>query len=185
MKRFAAASLLVFSLIACGGPSEEDVLTPEKIRASESAPELPDIQLSENPEPPPAPPAPEQPTLNELGNGMMDNAVEVDPLAPAAEGAIPAAFQDRWGQRPADCRPGDVIGGGLVISGDSLMSGESVGRLVEVVSDYPERFTGMFTYDGQTRQEELVLTGSSNTLIRIAGGQRYAYRRCRVASPTG
>ena len=65
------------------------------------------------------------------------------------------------------------------------MSRESVGRLVEVVSDYPERFTGVFEYDGQERQEELVLTGSSNTLIRIAGGQRHAYRRCRVASPTG
>ena len=185
MKRLAAASLLVLCLAACGGPSEEDVLTPDKIRASESAPELPDIQLSENPEPPPAPAEPEQPVLNELDNEMMANAVEVDPLAPAAEGAIPAAFQDRWGQRPADCRQGDTIGGGLVIGGDSLMSRESVGRLVEVVSDYPERFTGVLEYDGQERQEELVLTGSSNTLIRIAGGQRYAYRRCSVASPTG
>ena len=185
MKRLAAASLLVLSLIACGGPSEQDVLTPDKIRASESAPELPDVQLSENPEPPPAPAEPEQPELNELDNEMMENAVETDPLAPAAEGAIPAAFQDRWGQRPSDCRGGDTIGGGLVIGGDSLMSRESVGRLVEVVSDYPERFTGIFEYDGQERQEELVLTGSSNTLIRIAGGQRYAYRRCRVASPTG
>ena len=183
MKPIIAASLLVLGLTACGGPSEEDVLTPDKIRASESAPELPDIQLSENPEPPPPPPEPEQPELNELDNAMMENVV--DPLAPAAGGAIPAAFQDRWGQRPADCRPGDTIGGGLVIGGDSLMSRESVGRLVEIVSDYPERFTGIFEYDGQERQEELVLTGSSNTLIRIAGGQRSAYRRCRVASPTG
>jgi len=185
MKPIIAASLLVLSLTACGGPSDEDVLTPEKIRASESAPELPDIQLSENPEPPPAPAAPEQPQLNELENAMLENAIKADPLAPAAEGGIPAAFQDRWGQRPADCRPGDVVGGGLIIGGDSLRSGESVGRLVEVVSDDPERFTGLFEYDGQERQEELVLTGSSNTLIRIAGGQRYAYRRCRVASPTG
>ena len=65
-----------------------------------------------NPEPPPAPPAPEQPVLNELDNAVMENEVELDPLAPTAEGAIPAAFQDRWGQRPADCRPGDTIGGG-------------------------------------------------------------------------
>ena len=185
MKPIIAVSLLALSLTACGGPSEEDVLTPDKIRASESAPVLPDIQLSENPEPPPAPPAPEQPVLNGLDNAVVENEVELDPLGPTAEGAIPAAFQDRWGQQAADCRPGDTIGGGLLIGGDSLMSRESVGRLVEVVSDYPERFTGVFEYDGQERQEELVLTGSSNTLIRIAGGQRYAYRRCRVASPTG
>jgi hypothetical protein len=43
MKPTIAASLLVFSLAACGGPSEEDILTPDKVRASESAPELPDI----------------------------------------------------------------------------------------------------------------------------------------------
>jgi len=180
MKPILAASLMLLTLSACGGPSEEDVLTPEKIRASESAPQLPDIQLSENPEPPPAPAEPE-PTVNELDNAMTANEVEADPLAPAAEGAIPAAFQDRWGQRPADCRPGDTIGGGLVVGGDSLMSRESVGRLVEVVSDYPERFTGIFEYDGIERQEELVLTGSSNVLIRNG----VTYRRCRAANPTG
>jgi len=180
MKPILAASLLVLTLSACGGPSEEDVLTPDKIRASESAPELPDIQLSENPEPPPAPAEPE-PTVNELDNAMVENEVGVDPLAPAAGGAIPAAFQDRWGQRPADCRPGDTIGGGLLVGGDSLMSRESVGRLVEVVSDSPERFTGIFEYDGMERQEELVLTGSSNVLIRNG----VPYRRCRAASPTG
>ena len=180
MKPLAAASLFILCLTACGGPSEEDVLTPDKIRASESAPELPDVQLSENPEPPPAPPEPEQPALNEADNAVMENEVEPDPLAPTAEGAFPAAFRDRWGQRPADCDSG-----GLVISGDSLSTGVSVGRLVEVTGNYPERFMGVFDYDGEERQEELVLTGSSNTLIRIAGGQRYAYRRCRVASPTG
>ena len=179
MKPIIAASLLALTLAGCGGPSEEDVLTPDKIRASESAPELPDVQLSENPEPPPAPAEPEQPVLNELDNGMVENAI--DPLAPAVGGAIPAAFQDRWGRVPADCRPGDTIGGGLVIGGDSLMSRESVGRLVEVVGDSPERFTGIFEYDGQERQEELVLTGSSNVLLRNG----VPYRRCTVASPTG
>ena len=179
MKPIIVASLFALTLAACGGPSEEDVLTPDKIRASESAPELPDVQLSENPEPPPAPPEPEQPVLNELDNGMIEN--EVDPLAPAAEGAIPAAFRDRWGQKPADCRPADTLGGGLVIGSDRLMSRESVGRLIEVVGDSPERFTGIFEYDGQERQEELVLTGSSNVLLRNG----VPYRRCSVASPTG
>ena len=179
MKPILAASLLALTLAACGGPSEEDVLTPDKIRASESAPEMPDIELSENPEPPPAPAQPEEPVLNEVDNGMMAN--EVDPLAPSAEGAIPASFQDRWGQRPADCRAGDTIGGGLVISGDSLMSRESVGRLVEGVSSGSGRFTGVFDYDGQQQQEELVLNAGGDVLVRNG----VPYRRCSVASPTG
>ena len=181
MKPILAVFLLALTLAACGGPSEEDVLTQDRIRASESAPELPDVQLSENPEPPPAPPEPEQLEVNELDNALVENEVEADPLAPTADGPIPAAFQDRWGQTPADCRPG----GGVIITGDSLMSRESVGRLVEVAGDFPERFIGLFEYDGVEREEELVLTGSSNTLIRIAGGQRYAYRRCSAARPTG
>jgi len=180
MKPILAALMLAFTLVACGGPSDEDVLTPDRIRASESAPELPDVELSENPEPPPAPKEPEEPLLNELDNGMMENGLEADPLAPAA-GGIPAAFQDRWGQRPADCRAGDTVGNGLIVGGDSLMSRESVGRLVEVVSDYPERFTGVFEYDGMEQQEELVLTGSSNVLIRNG----VPYRRCSAAAPTG
>ena len=184
MKPIIAVSLLVLTLAACGGPSKEDVLTPEKIRASESAPELPDIQLSENPEPPPAPPIQEQPVFNEVDNEVVENEVAPDELAPAPAGAIPAAFQDRWGRGPDDCSGGG-IGNGLVIAGDNLRSADSVGTLQQVIGDYPERFVGLFDFGGQVREEQLTLTGSSNTLIRISNGQRYAYRRCRVASPTG
>lgn len=181
MKQIAVALLLAVAVSACGSPSDEDVLTEEKIRASQSAPELPDVQLSENPEPPPAPPPPvEQPLDN-----LLENAVKENETLPVADGPIPAAFQDRWGSVPADCRPGDVVGGGLVITSDTLMSRESVGRLREVVGDEPERFTGLFEYDGVSRDEQLVLTGSSNTLVRIAGNQRYVYRRCSAARPTG
>ena len=70
-------------------------------------------------------------------------------------------------------------------SAEALMSGESVGRLSQATEDSPERFSGIFEYDGVEREEQLVLTGSSNTLIRISGGQRYAYRRCGAARPTG
>jgi len=183
MKPIVAASLLVFCLAGCGGPSEEDVLTDEKIRASQSAPQLPDIELSDNPEPPPAPVV-EEPLANELGNELgnelMDNAVEA-----VADGPIPPAFQARWATRSEDCRPGEVLGNALVITPDTLMSGESVGRLSQATEDSPERFVGIFEYDGSEREEQLVLTGSSNTLIRISGGQRYAYRRCGAARPTG
>jgi hypothetical protein len=65
------------------------------------------------------------------------------------------------------------------------MTGESVGRLTQVTEGSPERLVGLFEYDGAEREEQLVLTGSSNTLIRISGGQRYAYRRCGAARPTG
>jgi len=181
MKPIIAVSVLVLCLSGCGSPSDEDVLTEDKIRASQSAPELPDIQLSDNPEPPPAPaPVVEEPLANELENEVVDNAIE-----PVEGGPIPAAFQARWGTVPADCRPGEVLGNALVITSDTLMTGESVGRLSQVVGDDPERFVGLFEYDGAEREEQLVLTGSSNSLIRISGGQRYAYRRCGAARPTG
>ena len=176
MKPIVVASALLLTLTACGGPSEEDVLTPEKIRASESAPVLPDVELSENPEPPPAPaPPPEDPTLNELGNEVE----EPEPVD--VEDMIPAAFQDRWGTRPADCRPGDVVGNGLLVGPESLMTGEAVGRLVEVVSSGPGRVAAVFDYDGEQQVEELTLSGGGNALVRNG----VTYRRCSAASPTG
>ena len=128
----------------------------------------------------PTPVVVDEPALNDVENGMMDNEV-----LPITNGPIPAAYQDSWGTSPADCQPGDVTGNGLLVTSDSLMSSQSVGRLQEVVGNYPERFVGIFDYDGEEREEQLVLTGSSNTLIRIAGPQRYIYRRCRAAGPTG
>ena len=88
----AAASFIALALAACGGPSDEDILTQDKIRASESAPELPDIELSENPDPPPAPPEPEVPELNELDNEVDGNVIEA-----GVPGNVPPAFQGLWG----------------------------------------------------------------------------------------
>jgi len=181
MKPIVAASLLALCLSACGGPSDEDVLTRDKIRASESAPQLPDIQLSENPEPPPAPPKPEEPLANELDNAAMENVVEIE-----TQGTVPPAFQSLWGQVPSDCRPGAVGGTGLLIGPDSFSFADSTATLQAVLGDYPERFTGRFADEaGTEHREELVLTGSSNVLIRTSDGQRTTYHRCRAASPTG
>ena len=177
MKRRAAASLLILALSACGGPSDEDVLTPDKIRASESAPVLPDIQLSENPEPPPAPPEPEVNELNELGNAALENVVEIE-----TQGTIPPAFQALWGRVPSDCSTGAITGTGMLIGPDSISVAESTVSLQGVLGDYPERFSGRFADEsGYERREELVLTGSSNVLLR--NGVRY--RRCGAAPPTG
>ena len=179
MKKILAASLLALSLSACGGPSDEDVLTEERIRASESAPVLPDVQLSENPEPPPAPPEPEEeePLLNEL-----DNAVEDEVIEAGVPGTIPPAFQALWGVNPSDCRAGDVTGNAIMITGDQILSIASVGSLQGVLDDSPGRFVGRFSYDGgEDRREQLVLSGSRNVLVRNG----VTYRRCGAGAPTG
>ena len=179
MKPIIAASLLVLTLTACGGPSEEDVLTEEKIRASESAPVLPDVELSENPEPPPAPPEPEEeePTLNEF-----DNAVEDEVIEAGVPGSIPPAFQALWGVNPSDCRAGDVTGNAIMITGDQILSAASVAALQGVLDDSPGRFEGRFVYDGgEERRETLSLGGGRNVLVRNG----VTYRRCGAGQPTG
>lgn len=181
-KLLAIASLFVFPLSACGSPSDEDILTDAKIQASQSAPELPDVQLSENPEPPPAPPPlPEEPPGNEL-----ENAIENDVIPAGVPGTIPPAFQALWGVVPSDCRPGDVTGNAIMITGDQILAADSVGSLQGVLGDYPGRFEGRFAFDDATEgREQLALSGNRNVLIRTSGGQQVTYRRCGAGRPTG
>jgi len=179
-KPLAFASLLVLSLSACGSPRDEDVLTQEKIRASESARELPEINLSENPEPPPAELPKDEPELNEADNAV-ENAMEIE-----TQGSIPPAFQALWAMVPSDCRPGNVVGSGMLVSEDAIIFANSAASLLGVLGDYPRRFVGRFGDEsGLEQREELVLTGSGNVLTRTSGGQRLTYRRCIAARPTG
>jgi hypothetical protein len=181
IKPLAFASLFVLLLSGCGSPSDEDVLTADKIRASESAPELPEINLSENPEPPPAPPPKAEPVLNELNDMAAENVVEIE-----TQGSIPPAFQALWARVPSDCRPGNVVGSGMLVSEDALIFADSAASLLGVLGDYPGRFAGRFGDEsGFEQREELVLTGGSNVLIRTSGGQRLTYRRCVAPRPTG
>lgn len=182
-KLLALTSLSVLTLSACGSPSEEDVLTDAKIQASQSAPQLPDVQLSENPEPPPAPPPPvvERPDLNQL-----DNMIDGEVAETGVPGTIPPAFQGRWGMAPEDCGPGDNLGTGMLVTADSIGLGDSVGYLQSVLADYPGRFVGQFEYgDGGQRREQLTFPGNRNVLVRVTGGERIVYRRCGAARPTG
>jgi hypothetical protein len=180
MKPLAIASLFALALSACGSPSDEDVLTEDKIRASQSAPELPDIQLSENPEPPPAPPPTPEPALNETENSV-ENVVEIE-----TQGSIPPAFQALWAMAPSDCRQGNVVGSGMLVSDDALIFADSAASLLGVLGDYPGRFAGRFGDEsGFEQREELALTGGGNVLTRTSGGQRSTYRRCGSARPTG
>ena len=184
VRPLALASSFVLLLSACGSPRDEDVLTQDKIRASESAPELPEINLSENPEPPPAAPPKEEPVLNEAENGVengLENAVEIE-----TQGSIPPAFQALWARVPSDCRPGNVVGTGMLVSEDALLFADSAASLLGVLGDYPRRFAGRFgDENGFEQREELVLTGRGNVLIRTSGGQQSTYRRCGAAHPTG
>ena len=99
MKLLPVACLVLLMVSACGGPKQEDVLTGNKIRASESAPEMPEVQLSENPEPPPALPPPE-PTLNEQNNAVDENVIEA-----GVPGNIPPAFKDYGAWLPPIAAP--------------------------------------------------------------------------------
>jgi hypothetical protein len=182
--RFAAATLsLTLLLAACGSPQDEDKLTPESIEASQSAPEKPDIALSNNPEPEPAP-APEPPS-NETENGLAegDNAMLGNELVPSGTTPIPAAFHGRWGVSVEDCidprRDGSEA---IVVSANRLELPDASGQLLQTLGNYPERFIGMFGYNGDAgrwaQKEELSLTGSSNVLVRDADGERFRYRRC-------
>jgi hypothetical protein len=178
MKPLAVASLILLALPACGGPKEEDVLTGDKIRASQSAPELPDVQLSENPEPPPAPPPPPEPTVNELNNAVDENVIEA-----GVPGNIPPAFQGLWGVTASDCRPGEVAGNAVLLTGDQIISADSVASLAGVLGDSPQRFEGRFTgAGGYESHEQLVLGGGGNLLTRSSGGERTVYQRCIGAS---
>jgi hypothetical protein len=180
MKPLAVASLILLALPACGGPKEEDVLTGDKIRASQSAPELPDVQLSENPEPPPAPPPPE-PTANELDNAADENVIEA-----GVPGNVPPAFQGLWGVTASDCRPGEVSGNAILLTSDQMISTGSVASLGGVLADSPGRFDGRFTGEGgYESREQLTLGGGGNLLTRNSGGTRTVYQRCIGARPTG
>lgn len=177
MKRFVAVSL-IFGLAACGGPSSEDVLTADKIKASESAPELPDVQLSENPEPPPAPPVVEEPVSNEL-----DNAVEENAVAAGIQGNIPPAFQGLWGVAASDCRSGEVGGNAILLTSDQMISTGVVASLGGVLADSPNRFDGRFTGEGgYESREQFTLGGGGNLLTRNSGGTRTVYQRCIAAA---
>ena len=184
MRHFAVALSLSLALAACGGPKDEDKLTADAIRASESAPELPEINLSENPEPEPAPPTAAEPG-NDLGNLIEANEVDgSDELAPLpGSEPIPAAFHGRWGMTIEDCtdprREGSTA---LVVGATSIELPNASGRLAQTAGNFPERFIGSFIFNGDQgrwmSREELSLTGSSNVLIRDSNGERLRYRRC-------
>jgi hypothetical protein len=178
MKPILVASLIALTLAACGGPSDEDKLTAEKIRASESAPELPDIQLSENPEPPPAPPPVENLAEKELGNELEGNVVEA-----GVPGNVPPAFQGLWGVAASDCRPGEVAGNSILLTGEQIISADNVSSLQGVLADSPGHFEGRFTGEGGYEAREVfTLGGGGNLLTRTSGGGRTVYQRCIGAS---
>jgi hypothetical protein len=178
MKPILVVSLLALTLAACGGPSEEDVLTADKIRASESAPQLPEIQLSENPEPPPAPPPVENELENEFGNELDGNEVEA-----GVPGNVPPAFQGLWGVAASDCVPGEVSGHAILLTGSQMISTGSVATLEGVLADSPGRFDGRFVGDGgYEARESFVLSGGGNRLTRNGGT---VYQRCLGATASG
>ena len=180
---------LALALAACGSPSDEDILTDAKIEASRSAPELPDVQLSDDPTPPPAPAAPKADDfgnqLDALGlNEAEDSGSEAEPSAESGNELVPASFHGRWAMSVEDCAdPRRAGSSAIAISSDWIELPDGEGRLFRTLGNFPDRFVGIFTYNGDrgrwSATEELALTGSSNVLVRQVEGGALRYRRCR------
>lgn len=112
--------------------------------------------------------------------------VENAAAAATAATAIPAAFHGRWGMVEGDCTSTRGDAKGLItVTGDMITFYESRAKLARVTQDAPENFTGVFDFTGEgqnwTKEQNLRLTGSSNTLIRTETepSASFTYRRCR------
>jgi hypothetical protein len=181
MNRPAILFVMTMSLAACGSPSSEDILTKEKLEASKSAPELPDVALSDNPEPPPAPEPPkaEEDPLDSDMNALEEDQMEGDggDLSP-----IPASLRGRWGMSVDDCadprRAGSMA---LEVGARSLDLPDAQGQLYRTLGEFEDRYVGIFDYNGDrgrySATEELSLSGG-NVLVRQVDGGILRYRRC-------
>ena len=173
--------ILLAGAAACGGPQEEDILTAEKIEASRSAPELPDVELSEDPTPPPAARAPEPDDFSNQLNELGRNETTEGDVAVEEAGAIPASFHGRWAMSVEDCAdPRRAGSGALAIGGTSIELPDGEGRLFRTIEVEPGQFVGIFNYDGDrgrwSATEELSISG--NVMVRRVEGGGLRYRRC-------
>ena len=90
-----------------------------------------------------------------------------------------------WGVAATDCRPGEVAGNAVLLTGDQIISADTVASLQGVLADSPGRFEGRFAGEGgYEAREQFVLSGGGNMLTRVSGGAAHRlpalYRR-----PTG
>ena len=161
MKQIFAAALLL-ALAACQQGSDDNIAIDETNTANAEIETLPPDETVSN-----------------------DADVSGNNSEAAAELAIPAAFRGSWGMVPADCTSTRGDNKGLiVIDSASIKFFESRGTLTKVTGDFPENFTGTFSFTGEgenwTNSQNLKLTGSSNTLVRKQSGiaQPFTYKRC-------
>jgi hypothetical protein len=176
MYKAAGCCLLALALAACG-PGNDDVLNQETIDASESAPIAPEPEAET--EPAPAPPPAIPPSEAEMGNEAGDNLAE--PIVSGPRSTIPAAFHGRWGEGDDDC---SGIGPRWVEISPKLLSFPDMsGQLLRVEGDFPQRFIAIFGYQTEDQRwrerDQLVLTGSSNSLVLASRDGRFTYQRCR------
>ena len=103
--------------------------------------------------------------------------------APAAQAALPAAMQGRWGLTPADCEPGRPDAKGLmIISASDLKFYESRAVPGGDVQTSPQIVSGNFHFTGEgqtwTRYEAIKVDGQK--LIRTESNPTasFTYAKC-------
>ncbi len=92
-----------WALTACGGPSDEDVLTERRSGLRNRRRSFPKSSSAKIPSRLPLHPGREEPLANELENELIDNASSRSRAALSR-----LRSRARWGTVPADCRPGEV-----------------------------------------------------------------------------
>ena len=103
--------------------------------------------------------------------------------APAAQAALPAAMQGRWGLTPADCMPGRSDAKGLmVISADDLRFYESRALPGADVQTSPQIVSGKFNFTGEgqtwTRYEAIKVDGQKLIRTESSPTASFTYAKC-------
>ena len=163
MKQILAAAMLL-ALAGCQQGNDDNIAIDETNTANAVIETLP----------------PDETVTNDADNA---DANASDSTAGAL--LIPAAFRGRWGMVPDDCTStrGDAKGL-IIVDEDGIKFFESQATLTKVTGNFPENFTGTFSFTGEgenwTNSQNLKLTGSSNTLLRKQSdiAQPFTYKRC-------
>lgn len=177
MLKLGIAALTIFGTVACTSNSDESNISIDGAAngglANADVEILPPNEAGSNASLP----------ANNAGHGTQPG----DPNQPVYEGnekaLIPASMQGRWGMTTNDCDPKRSDNKGLmIVEADRLRFYESRAIVQRVTFNASENFTADFAFTGEgmewKKSENLKLSNSSKTLVRVDKDGTFRYDRC-------